>query len=405
MEKNQQQNQSLVRLAAAYGIQNSYTDIWGTVHEIPAQTLKQMLSAMGVHVNQPENTLIDLEKQSRSQLAPPVLVEFSERLPNELLFHIPVAYLSAEESHCMISVELEISGGNIPPTKKTYQPEQLIFKEAIQLDDMNYQRWGLPFPQGLTPGCYQFELTVERKTTKHRQSIVVLVCPKKAYLPQDLQGDAKRAGIAISLYGLRSSRNWGVGDFSDLKEFIHWAVGSLRAAVIGLNPLHAISNGQPHGISPYYPSSRFYRNFIYLDIGNIEDYHSCQEALELVGVPSTQELLEELRASELVQYERVAELKLKVLDKVFQTFLQNHWSDTGTLTPRGKQLETYIEKEGDLLDNFATFCALQEFFRQKNSHIQVWWQWPVAMAAGVPGSLLGRGGSLSSTSVETCTFL
>ncbi|NIQ88971.1 MAG: hypothetical protein GWN93_07745, partial [Deltaproteobacteria bacterium] len=62
--------------------------------------------------------------------------------------------------------------------------------------------------------------------------------------------------------------------FGDLKEFIRWAIGSLHVDVIGLNPLHAIPNRQPYNISPYFPSSRFYRNYIYLDIAAMEDFRS-----------------------------------------------------------------------------------------------------------------------------------
>ncbi|NIQ89460.1 MAG: 4-alpha-glucanotransferase, partial [Deltaproteobacteria bacterium] len=84
--------------------------------------------------------------------------------------------------------------------------------------------------------------------------------------------------------------------------------------VIGLNPLHAIPNRQPYNISPYFPSSRFYRNYIYLDIAAMEDFRSSSAANEFVQSEATQNLLAELRGSELVQYERVATLKLQVLE-------------------------------------------------------------------------------------------
>jgi 4-alpha-glucanotransferase len=108
----------------------------------------------------------------------------------------------------------------------------------------------------------------------------------------------------------------------------------------------------------------------------MEDYRASPGAREFVQAEETQTLLDELRTSELVQYERVASLKLKVLKRVFQTFLQNHWSNKTAVTERGKEFQTYMEKEGSLLDNFATFCALQAFLHKKDPEAWAWWQWP-----------------------------
>src|SRR5260370_13016763 len=84
------------------------------------------------------------------------------------------------------------------------------------------------------------------------------------------------------------------------------------ADFLALNPLHAIANRQPYNTSPYLPQCAFYRNFIYLDV-------------ELIGDPQLDDTMrheiEELRASEFVEYERVAQLKLVALDRIFQQCL------------------------------------------------------------------------------------
>ena len=376
MKMAEKEKEKLELLAAAYGIQPSYSDIWGNTHTIPSETLEQVLGAMGVDVSDPQKALQHLEHRFWNQLAPPVLVASIDQLPSEFLFQLPANSSPGAMSEKELQVRLEITGENTSAINHSYHFEQLNFKKDHQLDGITYECWSFPFPAALSTGYYHFKLTVAYENHKHQQTTLVIICPEQAYLPPALQGDGKRAGIAISLYGLRSQRNWGVGDFGDLKEFIRWAIGSLHVDVIGLNPLHAISNRQPYNISPYFPSSRFYRNFIYLDIAAMEDFRSSAAANEFVQAEATQNLLAELRASELVQYERVATLKLQVLERVFQTFLQDHWLDKAGMTERSRKFQAYLQRETGLLDNFATFCALEDSFHQKDPDAWAWRQWP-----------------------------
>jgi 4-alpha-glucanotransferase len=108
----------------------------------------------------------------------------------------------------------------------------------------------------------------------------------------------------------------------------------------------------------------------------MEDFRSSAAANEFVQAEATQNLLAELRASELVQYERVATLKLQVLERVFQTFLQDHWLDKAGMTEHSRKFQAYLQRETGLLDNFATFCALEDSFHQKDPDAWAWRQWP-----------------------------
>ena len=375
METEEQRRVSLAQLSAAYGVLTSYHDIWGQYHEIPPETLESFLVAAGVDVTSPQEALKHYENLSWTQLAQPVLVASTELLPAEFFFQIPAQRSPEEKSDRELQVRLEISGENTPPLNHSFNFEKLTFVEAKELSGSYFERFSFPFPRGLTTGYYQFNLSVEHAKERFEQKTLVILCPEKAYLPPALHEDGKKAGIAISLYGLRSQVNWGIGDLGDLKEFIRWAVGNLQLDVVGLNPLHAISNRQPYNISPYFPSSRYYRNFIYLDIEKMEDYRSSIEAKEFVREETSQDLLAELRHSQLVQYEQVATFKLKVLKMVFQSFLENHW-EKDWLSERGRQLEAYVNREGFLLDNFATFCALEAFFHQSYHGGWTWRRWP-----------------------------
>ena len=130
----------------------------------------------------------------------------------------------------------------------------------------------------------------------------------------------RTAGFGLSLYGVRSARNWGCGDFTDLR-VITDALAPAGAAFIGLNPLHAIANRQPYNTSPYLPECSLYRNFIYLDVERVGAAASNKNAAieEITG-----EMREEdCRApwqwnSSNMKGSRI--LKLAALSEIFKSF-------------------------------------------------------------------------------------
>ena len=141
----------------------------------------------------------------------------------------------------------------------------------------------------------------------------LILTPDRAYLPDDLRA----AGVAISLYGVRSSRNWGCGDFRDLRGIVDWVAEETGAGFVGLNPLHAIHNRRPFNTSPYLPNSVFYQNCIYLDIESIEDFQTSRRARRQWASAAVQERVARLRDSEYVEYEDVYALKLQFLKLAF----------------------------------------------------------------------------------------
>src|SRR4029453_17378222 len=57
--------------------------------------------------------------------------------------------------------------------------------------------------------------------------------PGHCYRPQALE-QKRLWGVMVQLYGVRSERSWGIGDFTDLKKLAEIAAG-LGAGVIGVN--------------------------------------------------------------------------------------------------------------------------------------------------------------------------
>src|SRR5919106_4294231 len=100
----------------------------------------------------------------------------------------------------------------------------------------------------------------DRNYLDRDQPIRLIVSPGACYLPNDLH----IWGWSAQLYALRSSKSWGMGDFSDLQRLARWSAKEHGARVLLVNPLQTASPVTPQQASPYFPSSRRYRNLLYL---------------------------------------------------------------------------------------------------------------------------------------------
>lgn len=192
----------------------------------------------------------------------------------------------------------------------------------------------------------------------------LIVCPDRMWQPPEKR---RCAGIAISLYGLRSSRNWGAGDLRDLQDFINWSLDAIGAQFIALNPLHAIHNRSPYNASPYLPLCSYYRNYLYLDIESIEEF-STPEILDEFNQAATQKEISALRESEYVEYEQVSALKLRFLRLCFDQYLKASHGN----------FREYVDQQGQLLADFALYCALDKYFHETIPDTWIWTQWPQA---------------------------
>ncbi len=202
--------------------------------------------------------------------------------------------------------------------------------------------------------------------------------------PEELAGPAPRCtpvssrlargrgfGIWTNLYTLRSARNFGAGDLSDLARLAQIA-GREGADFIGISPLHALWNRGPH-VSPYSPISRLYRSELYLDVLRVPELASCAQARARLAQPGFERELAQLRASPRVEYARVAAAKREILRALYDGFVAR---PTGA---RARAYQRYREREGQALDDFATFLALGEQRAAQGERGLDWHFWPRAL--------------------------
>jgi 4-alpha-glucanotransferase len=166
-------------------------------------------------------------------------------------------------------------------------------------------------------------------------------------------------GIAVQLYSIRSHRNWGHGDFTDLANLIDIA-SALGASAIGLNPLHALFDDRAAEASPYFPSSRLFLNPLYIDIEAIPE---CPRAALADFTAS----IAALRQRDLVDYAGVAQCKAKALQLAFEAFRKL------ATEARRQQFDAFKRARGLLLQSFTAFEVLRRRF------CKPWWEWPVEL--------------------------
>ncbi len=160
-------------------------------------------------------------------------------------------------------------------------------------------------------------------------------------------------GWALQLYATRSRQSWGIGDLADLADLARWSADELGAGLLLVNPLHAATPVLPQATSPYYPSSRRFRNPLFL---RIEDVPGS----EALG-PRVEELADaghRLNADRRIDRDAVFRLKMTALTEI--------WSRLGG----NRYFERWNSEQGPDLEAYATFCVLAE------EHGPAWRSWP-----------------------------
>jgi len=358
--------ESFDRLCALSGIVDAYYDIRGVHHVASVDARRTLLGALRVAANSDEEVSVSLQAIRRrdwQSTVVAVLVYRESDEPHDILLtldqdqvgqplHWQVNTESGETHHGRweLDVELAIDDSELDGKRR------LRFRVPLQVNTgLGYHRL-----------CLQLPDTVVES--------LLIVAPQTCYLPDTIEAGDKAWGVSLQLYSLRSRRNWGVGDFSDLRAAVE-VLAPLGIDCIGLNPLHALFSHLPENASPYSPSSRDFINPLYLDIEAIEEFHSSDAARQLVQSDHFQARLQSLREPQLVDYSGVWSAKLEVLELIYNQF-RHELMDTASA--RVHSFRKFQACGGDALFKFALFEALQVFFHDQDTRIETWQQWPEA---------------------------
>lgn len=353
---------AIARAADESGIQWDYWDIFHRRHEPTTEVRRKILNSLGWNVDRLETVELERGRQFRQRagglVQNTVVVSTSD-------LSLPLSYPAWQEVWLEFQIALE-HGGTL--SGSAIVPHLAVIGEH-EMDGTRWNTYRLPLPPDVPLGYHLVTISVDGSESGRAH---LIVCPDRAYLPESLANGGRTAGFNISLYGLRSERNWGCGDFTDLHQLAEWAGREVGFSFIGLNPLHALHNRVPYNTSPYLPLSIFYKNLIYIDIERVPEFSASRFARQLLSSPGVQEKLRELRRSEYLAYSDVDRLKKRFLKILYREFRRRRSQDQD----RARAFERYCQAEGDLLHKFALYCALDEVLHKQDRNRWTWQHWP-----------------------------
>ena len=343
-------------LIAFCGIETDFNDAWGQPVTVAEQDQLHLLQALGFDVADDavaREQLLERQLDFWQQLLQPVSVQPADE-PQHLMLQVDLP-LATEPLHLTLRTE----DGRTESFNLTPVDGELV--QVVQLDGTEYHQYQHELPFTLNAGYHQVEL--QQDGISCTQSLIIT--PGHCYRPAAFS-EKKQWGIALQLYGLRSAKNWGIGDFTDLAQTLRY-LAAVGADFVGLNPIHALYPAMPENASPYSPSSRRWLNISYIDVTAMPGFAQCKRTAALVQSPDFNRQLAAQRSNDYVDYSGVMQLKLPVMRSLYQWFTEQGGTNDVAFSQ-------FVSDGGDSLQQAALYDALHAYLYQQDN---AYWGWPV----------------------------
>ncbi|WBY02154.1 malto-oligosyltrehalose synthase [Ramlibacter tataouinensis] len=225
----------------------------------------------------------------------------------------------------------------------------------------------ITLPADLPAGYWQLTVAGSEATT-----CLLVIAPRRCWTPSALLEGERWWGCTVQLYALRSARNWGIGDFGDLRRLVD-AAARQGASFVGLSPLHALFPQRPEAASPYSPSSRRALNPMFLDVQALAEVAGCDEAQRKLHDEDFQDRLRRLRETDQVDYAGVAAAKEEMLALLWRHF---ETQELQAASPRSQAFVRFMQEREATLGPHALFEALQAHLQASDPGAWGWPDWP-----------------------------
>lgn len=354
------------KIAHLRNISSRFIDYRGNEVDVPPDNIALILQAMGYDLNDHDRLAQDafnLDTHQWTRLLEPVYVL------NPMRDWTLSIYLPEPDTHQDGQWRFT---GEYGETQRQgdFRADALTEIGEYWLDGTRYVRLQLPMPTDFPLGYH----TVTVQIGQHQGTAPLIVTPETSFQPTPMARGDRIWGTAIQLYTLRSDRNWGMGDFTDLAELIR-LMAAEGADVIGLNPIHALYPVSPEHASPYSPSNRSYVNVLYVDVEAVAEFEQADALKGRIETAEFKALLQRLRTSSDVDYTGVSAAKYDAFRALYAVFREQH---LGQGTERDLAFQAFVDNQGEPLRQHATFEALLAYFKAKDINAWGWPTWPEA---------------------------
>ena len=332
----------LSALAQAAGVAPSWRDVDGAEHQVPRETIEALLAALHLPANSQSHARENLGLLARREDSRALPMSAAFRDDEDIFLRLPV-----RDGRAATRLELVLEDGE----------RRGVDLRAGDLETVSWRGVDGRVLEGLRARLPRLPLgrhIVSLEGTDCR----LTVAPRRCHAPRI---DGRAFGLAAQLYSLRRDGDQGVGDFTTLSQLGALAAAH-GAAIVAINPLHALFAQDRERASPYYPSDRLFLDPIYLDIVRDGDFFNAPNAGRLVDYPA------------------VHALKQEFLERAFRDFEHSVQAQPGART--SQDFESFIAEGGDALFRFACFEAISE--RRGGED---WRRWPGPLRDGEPLAL------------------
>jgi 4-alpha-glucanotransferase len=341
-------------LSRRCGIADSYVDARGVSRRTSAGTRTAILAAMGFDASSEESAtraLQELNRQEWAKALPPAIVHRTPG-PPAVLVTVP-----AGTRRIVWSAEMEDGTRR----RRRVDVKRLAVADRLTIDGVAYVRLRLVLSGDFPYGYHTLSVRGAR--------MPLIVAPAKCWLPSKIAAGSRLWGVTAQLYLLRSRRDWGIGDFGDLRALID-IVKPHGADVIGVNPLHALFADDPEQASPYSPASRLLLNVLNIEVPPLARQLKSEKARRLMASNEFRRRLERCRDATHVSYGEVAALKSQVLRILFDA------SRSQRRSPAWRAYKKFERASSHAIKRACLFLALRGYFAAQAPELADWRHWP-----------------------------
>ena len=328
----------LADLARSYGVATEYWNWQGERVVVSAETIHCVLAALGVEAPDDSAAAAALreavDRPWRRMV--PLFTIVHHGTPGRVRVHVPhgrpvVAWL-----------ELEEWGG-----RRDLQQLQ-VWIDPHEVDGALVGAATFELPPDVPLGWHTVYAEMPDDGTPAQQGTVVCA-PSALALPKAIEA-CGAFGLMTQLYSVRSRRSWGVGDFADLADLAVWSARDLGADFTLINPVHAAEFDVPMEPSPYLPTSRRFVNPLYIRVEDIPEI-AYMTAPARAAVERIAARARRANTDDRIDRDTCWSAKKEALRLVFAE---------PRPARRQASLEAFCEREGQGLEDYATWCVLHE---------------------------------------------